>query len=401
MAEFRIDIPDFVGTVLTRLRERGHSAYIVGGSLRDLLLGGVPHDWDVTTSARPEQTLAAFEDFNTIPTGLKHGTVTVLVDRIPIEITTYRVDGTYTDSRRPDSVTFTDRISEDLARRDFTVNAMAYSPEGGLVDLYGGKEDLQAGILRAVGEPQRRFTEDALRILRGFRFSAQLDFTVEPATLAAMSDTREGLRKISAERILAELSRLLTAPAAPRAWGALCGAKVLPLILPRTAEIQTRPTTQTAAGLDSLPRDLAPRMAWLFFGMPQEDIRADLGALKPSTKLKEDVLRLTERTAPPTDATPPAVRRMIRHYGDLTGAVLSLWACAGYDVAALQETADQVRAEGFCQSIADLAVSGNDLIAVGIRGKALGETLKALLEHVTDRPEDNRRDILLSLARPQ
>ena len=398
MAEFHIEIPGFVDTVLTRLRERGHSAYIVGGSLRDLLLGGTPHDWDVTTSARPEETLAAFPDFTTIPTGLKHGTVTVLIDHIPIEITTYRVDGTYTDSRRPDSVTFTDRLSEDLARRDFTVNAMAYSPDGGLVDLYGGREDLRAGILRAVGEPQRRFTEDALRILRGFRFSAQLNFAIEPQTLAAMRDTREGLRKISAERILAELSRLLTSPAAPRAWETLCGAEILPLILPRAAKAQARPTPMVSAGLDKLPCELAARFAWLFWEMAQEDIRADLNALKPPTRLKEDVLRLTEQTAPPADTAPPAVRRMIRHYGELADAVLSLWACAGHDVTSLQTTADRVRAEEFCRSIADLAVSGNDLIAVGIRGKTLGETLKTLLEHVTDRPEDNQREILLQIV---
>lgn len=399
MAEFRIDIPDFVGTVLTRLRECGHSAYIVGGSLRDLMLGGVPHDWDVTTSARPEQTLAAFSDFTTIPTGLQHGTVTVLIDHVPIEITTYRIDGTYTDARRPDSVTFTDRLSEDLARRDFTVNAMAYSPEGGLVDLYGGREDLAAGILRAVGEPQRRFTEDALRILRGFRFSAQLDFAIEPQTLAAMRDTREGLRKISAERILAELSRLLTSPAAPRAWEALVGADILPLILPRTARLQTRTLSNTLRGLAVLPPDLAVRLAWLFLGLSEEDIRADLNALKPSTRLKEDTLLLTASVAPPGEITPAGARRLIRRYGELTDGAISLWECSGQDVSELRAFVDTVRAEGFCRTVADLAISGNDLIAIGIRGRALGEVLKGLLEYVTDHPEDNRREILLDLVR--
>ena len=399
MSQFQITIPNFVRTVLDRLQKCGHSAYIVGGSLRDLMLGGTPHDWDVTTSARPEQTLAAFEDFTTIPTGLKHGTVTVLVEGQPIEITTYRVDGTYTDSRRPDSVTFTDRISEDLARRDFTVNAMAYSPDGGLVDLYGGQEDLRAGILRAVGEPRRRFTEDALRILRGFRFSAQLDFAIEPETLAAMRDTRRGLLKISAERIFSEISRLLTAPAAPRGWRALCDADILPLILPRTAHAQDRPLSAAAAELCKLPRDLAARLAWLFFGMSQEDIRSDLNALKPPTRLKEDVLLLTFRTAPPADVTPADARRLIRRYGELTDAVLSLWSCAGYDVGDMRMFADMVRAEGFCRTIADLAVSGSDLIAAGIRGKALGETLKALLEHVTDHPEDNQKAILLEFTK--
>ena len=398
MSSFSINLPPYVAVVLDRLRECGHSAYIVGGSLRDLMLGGTPHDWDVTTSARPEQTLAAFSDFSTIPTGLQHGTVTVLIDHIPIEITTYRIDGTYTDARRPDSVTFTDRLSEDLARRDFTVNAMAYSPEGGLVDLYGGREDLGAGILRAVGEPARRFTEDALRILRGFRFSAQLDFTIEPQTLTAMRDTREGLCRISAERILAEISRLLTSPAAPRAWEALVGAEVLPLILPRMAARQTRPLSETAAGLGKLPRDLATRMAWLFFGMAQEDIRADLNALKPPTRLKEDILLLTAALKPPAEVTPAAARRLIRHCGELTDSAMSLWKCAGHDVSELRALAAAVRAEGFCRSVADLAVSGNDLIALGIRGKALGETLKGLLEYVTDHPEDNRRERLLEMA---
>ena len=398
MTQMHIDLPPYVATVLDRLYANGHTAYVVGGSLRDLMLGGIPHDWDVTTSARPEQTLAAFADFTTIPTGLKHGTVTVLIEHHPIEVTTYRIDGTYTDSRRPDSVTFTDRLSEDLARRDFTVNAMAYSPAGGLVDLYGGREDLAAGILRAVGEPHRRFTEDALRILRGFRFSAQLDFTIEPKTLEAMHDTREGLRKISAERMLAEISRLLVSPAAMRGWRALCDADVLPYVLSRTAKMQTRPLADTAHGLNALPPSLAIRLAWLFFGMEQEDIRADLNALKPSTQLKEDVLLLTERTAPPAEITPAGARRLIRHYGDLTDDAMSLWECAGHDVSELRAFADQVRAEGFCRSIAELAVSGNDLIAIGIHGRALGETLKGLLEYVTDHPEDNRRELLLELV---
>lgn len=401
MSDFHTNIPKFVKTALDRLREHNHTAYIVGGSLRDLMLGQEPHDWDITTSAHPEQTLAAFADFTTIPTGLQHGTVTVLIDHIPIEITTYRVDGTYTDSRRPDSVTFTDRLADDLARRDFTVNAMAYSPEAGLVDLYHGQDDLSMELLRAVGEPRKRFTEDALRILRGFRFSAQLDFAIEPLTLAAMRDCREGLRKISAERILSELSRLLTAPAAARGWSTLCGADVLPLILPRTAQAKPMWQDPDAAGtLNNLPRDLATRLAWIFWGMPQDDIRADLNALKPPTRLKEDVLLLTGHSAPPADANPPTARRLIRHCGDLTDAVLSLWNCAGYAVSALQATADEVRAVGFCRTIADLAVSGNDLADAGIpRGKALGETLKALLEHVTDCPDDNRPEILLALAR--
>lgn len=400
MPDFYVNLPPYVQTVLNRLQACGHSAYVVGGSLRDLLLGGTPHDWDVTTSARPEETMAAFADFTTIPTGLQHGTVTVLIDHIPIEITTYRIDGSYTDSRRPDSVTFTDRLAEDLARRDFTVNAMAYAPRDGLIDLYGGQEDLQAGILRAVGEPAKRFTEDALRILRGFRFSAQLNFAIEPQTLAAMRETRDGLRRISAERILAELSRLLTSPAAPRGWLALCESGALPIILPQTAARKTA-FSEMAAGLSCLPASLAVRFAWLFWNMPREEIRADLNALKPPTRLKEDILLLTECFVPPMDAAPPSVRRMIRRYGELADDALSLWICAGHDVLELKQVADRVRAEGFCRTIAELAVSGNDLVAeAGVpRDKRLGETLRTLLEHVTDHPEENRRERLIELAR--
>lgn len=395
-------IPSHVQTALTQLKQHDHTAYIVGGSLRDLMLGKQPHDWDITTSARPAQTLAAFADFPTIPTGLQHGTVTVLIDRIPIEITTYRVDGTYTDARRPDSVTFTDLLDEDLARRDFTVNAMAYDPmQDRLVDLYGGRDDLQAGILRAVGEPQRRFAEDALRILRGFRFAAQLDFAIEPRTLAAMHDCAAGLDKISAERILAELSRLLTAPAAAMGLIGMVNTAVLRRVLPRAAAAQVYTAQDIETAMDALPRELSVRLAWLFWGMPREDIRADLNALKPPTKLREDVLRLTECPDPPQDTSDAAARRLVRRYGELTDAILSLWAVAGNDITALQAAADRVRAEGFCRTVADLPVSGNDLAAeAGIpRGRALGETLHALLEHVTDHPEDTTRERLLEIAR--
>ncbi len=393
---FHVEIPDYVKVVLDRLTARGHSAYIVGGSLRDLMLGHTPHDWDVTTSAHPDETLAAFGDMPTIPTGLKHGTVTVLSEHNPIEVTTYRIDGSYTDARRPDSVTFTDRIADDLARRDFTVNAMAYSPTAGPVDLYGGRDDLAAGILRAVGDPPRRFTEDALRILRGFRFSAQLNFTIEPATLAAMAETREGLAKISAERILSELSRLLTAPAAARGWSALCEAGVLPYVLPRRAT-----STYPLIIPDTLPASLPTRLAYVLFGMNREDIRADLNGLKPSTALKEAVMRLTEQTTPPTDISAPAVRRLCRHYGDLIGEMLSLWESVGHDVTELRNVVITVLQEGFCRTLADLAIDGDTLCReAGIpRGRELGHMLNALLEAVTDHPEDNDRERLIALAR--
>ena len=178
-----IKIPEYAESVLERLEQNGEEAYIVGGSLRDSLLGKAASDYDVATSALPERTLEIFSDYRVIATGLKHGTVTVMSDGKPIEVTTFRVDGGYSDSRHPDSVSFTRSIEEDVSRRDFTVNAMAYSQRRGLVDLFGGRDDLAKGIIRAVGDPERRFDEDALRIMRAFRFSAQLDFEIEEKSL--------------------------------------------------------------------------------------------------------------------------------------------------------------------------------------------------------------------------
>ncbi len=221
MIDISACFPNYARAVMAALDVAGHRGYLVGGSLRDILRGVTPHDYDMTTDATPEEMLEIFRDFRVIPTGLKHGTLTVLSDGHPIEVTTHRVDGEYLDSRRPESVSFTRQLSEDLSRRDFTVNAMAWHPETGLIDLFGGREDLEKGIIRAVGEPQKRFSEDALRILRAFRFAAQLNFEIEPRTLSGAAACREGLAHISAERIFSEVSRMLEAPAAVRGFRAM------------------------------------------------------------------------------------------------------------------------------------------------------------------------------------
>ena len=204
-----LTIPAGADFILRRLMENGFDAYVVGGCVRDSLLGLFPHDWDICTSARPEQMQAVFADCRVIETGLKHGTLTVLHDRIPYEVTTFRVDGGYTDHRHPDSVSFVSNVVDDLARRDFTVNAMAWNPQTGLVDAFHGQEDLRAGIIRAVGDPKTRFTEDALRILRAVRFSAQLAFPIEKNTAQAVRELAPTLKNISAERIQVELVKLL------------------------------------------------------------------------------------------------------------------------------------------------------------------------------------------------
>ena len=211
-------LPQPVEYVLERLENAGFAAFAVGGCVRDTLLGRVPGDWDVTTAARPEQVLALFDGY-AIPTGLKHGTVTVRAEGMGIEVTTFRADGTYTDHRRPDAVTFSRRLEDDLSRRDLTVNAMAMDRRGQITDLFGGREDLKAGILRCVGDPERRFREDALRILRTLRFAAVLGFAIEPRTAAALHETAPLLTYIAPERILSEMDR------------ALCGGHILPVLL--------------------------------------------------------------------------------------------------------------------------------------------------------------------------
>ncbi|MBQ5972664.1 MAG: hypothetical protein IJL69_00565, partial [Oscillospiraceae bacterium] len=209
-------IPDNIRTALDVLRRGGFEGWLVGGCVRDGLMGKTPHDFDLTTDARPDELVRLFSGYHVIETGLKHGTVTVVVGGEPVEITAFRVDGAYRDHRHPETVTFTGDLSADLSRRDFTVNAMAYSPEKGLRDLFGGREDLARRVIRCVGEPDRRFEEDGLRILRAMRFASVLDFTVDPATAESMRRKAALLRAVSAERIFSEFTRFLTGPGAGR-----------------------------------------------------------------------------------------------------------------------------------------------------------------------------------------
>ena len=209
MTPAHIDIPEYALTVVQRLEHFGYEAYVVGGCVRDSLLGRTPKDWDVCTNATPQQVLGAFKRFNVIKTGLKHGTVTVMVNHEPVEVTTFRIDGEYSDNRHPDAVTFVSRVEEDLARRDFTINAMAYNPTRGLVDAFGGQQDLAAGLIRCVGEPDARFNEDGLRIMRALRFAARFGFAIERETAASVRRNRHLLENVSAERIFKELKGIL------------------------------------------------------------------------------------------------------------------------------------------------------------------------------------------------
>ena len=428
--EYLLCLPSAVLRVLTTLERAGYPAYIVGGCLRDALRGKAPHDWDVTTPATPEQMLAVFgaAGVRTIETGLKHGTVTAIVDHEPVECTTYRLDGTYTDGRHPDTVSFTDRIADDLCRRDFTVNAMACRLPGvaamteeqicgGLrvreselepVDLFGGREDLGRGVLRCVGESTRRFTEDALRILRCVRFCAQLDFAVEEQTARALAECREGLRCVSVERRAVELLRMLSCENSPlRAMQLMSEAGLWEYVLPSCC-----PREDLLCKVSVLPPDAAMRVAQLYynndtFEAAQRAAGADCALLRLSRELTEDITTLVRGMYEPCPESRAAVRRLMARYGARTERVLLLRAMQDVDAEqdarmperwarVLAEVAG-VRARGECLSIASLAVNGADLAARGIRGARIGQTLRELLERVLDDPSLNQKEQLLAM----
>jgi len=393
-----IACPSAVTVLLTRLHEAGHEAYLVGGSLRDSLLGRPPHDWDIATSALPMQTLAVFADFRTIETGLKHGTVTVLSDDMPVEITTYRIDGNYLDARHPSSVSFTRNLDEDLARRDFTVCAMAWSPyDGGdgIVDLFGGREDLAAGIIRCVGQPEQRFREDALRILRAYRFASELSFTVEPETRAGARFCAGLLARISAERISSELSRTLLGAHAVAALTAMADDGVLGQICPEADR-------RALFALPQLPAELALRLALLFWHTTSARAAAALGELRFSGAVTRRVTAvLALRDLPLGEDAELTVRQLLRAGGQTAAHdLLALRAALGETVAHYLHALGVVEERGDCTDLAHLAVGGADLAAAGIpRGPAIGRVLGRLLDAVIADPSMNERGALMDLVR--
>ena len=389
-----VRIPPYVYAVTDALERAGHRGYLVGGSLRDLLLGKTPHDYDLTTDATPEEMLAIFSAFRVIPTGLKHGTLTVLSEGQPIEVTTHRVDGDYRDSRRPESVSFTRRLEEDLSRRDFTVNAMAWHPVTGLVDLFSGKADLQNRVLRAVGDPAARFTEDALRILRAFRFSAQLDFEIEANTLAAAGLTRTGLGRISAERIFGELTRLLTSPAAARGMRGLLAAGWEAYVFSDTVL-----GVNDLEGLDALPVEAPLRLAFLLTGNTVDRVRTLCRTLKAPNAFSDGVCGLLAALETPLPTTPYEARRFVcTHWHCFEGA-LTLRAARGEDTAFAAEVCKRVAKNGTAIEIRRLAVGGRELQEqLGVRPARTGALLARLQDLCWQDPARNKKAVLLALA---
>lgn len=388
--------------LLTRLHAAGHAAYAVGGCVRDSLLGQTPHDWDLCTSATPEQVLELFGKAHCIPTGLQHGTVTVKHGGELYEITTFRTEGAYSDGRHPDHVAFVPDVKEDLARRDFTINAMAYNAEEGLIDPFGGQNDLAAGIVRAVGEPQRRFEEDALRILRLYRFAARFGFAIDPATGQAARALCRHLDCVSEERIAEELSRLLAAPAP----GAYLEAEVLAVIFPELDAAELPESQRILDALEPGMEHVPVRLAALLCPLGEAGARAALKRLKCSNTLTGTVATLVREAAAgmPGAALTLTARRFLSRYDlatitDLTALCSARHPEQAEAFAALQQEAARLVETNACCRINQLAVNGRDLMDAGIRpGPGLRRVLDALLEQVLTGQLPNEKAALLAAA---
>ncbi len=398
--------------LLDALHAAGYAAYAVGGCVRDSLLGRTAHDWDLCTSALPQQVMELFGTEQCIPTGLQHGTVTIKYGGQLYETTTFRTEGSYTDGRHPDAVQFVPDVREDLARRDFTINAMAYNAAEGLVDPFGGQKDLQNGLLRAVGEPQQRFTEDALRILRLYRFAARFGFALDAATARAARQLAPHLDCISAERIQEELAKLLAAPQP----GAYLEPAVLAVVLP---ELTPESLTAARPVVDACPageENLPVRWAALLGALGETDTRRVLKRLRCSNACIEETAVLVRETAgegvcgsfseEKASAHPGDIhiRQLLGRYGLRTVERLCALCAALHpqnapDCALAAQRARQLEADGVCCRVSQLAVNGRDLMAAGIpAGPALRRVLETLLDGVIRAEYPNEKPALLAAA---
>ena len=399
-------------TLLNALHAAGYAAYAVGGCVRDSLLGRTAHDWDLCTSALPQQVMELFGAEQCIPTGLQHGTVTIKYGGQLYETTTFRTEGSYTDGRHPDAVQFVPDVREDLARRDFTINAMAYNEAEGLVDPFGGQKDLQNGLLRAVGEPQQRFTEDALRILRLYRFAARFGFALDAATARAARQLAPHLDCISAERIQEELAKLLAAPQPGAYLEPAVLAVVLPELTPAALEAAKPVVDACPAGEENLP----VRWAALLGALGETDTRRVLKRLRCSNACIEETAVLVRETAgqgvceekapahAPVHAGEVAIRQLLGRYGLCTVERLCALCAALHPQNApactfAAQRARQLDADGVCCRVSQLAVNGRDLMAAGIpAGPALRRVLEALLDGVIRAEYPNEKPALLAAA---
>lgn len=439
-----INIPSQVNRAIEILCNSGHSAYIVGGAVRNIIMGIPVNDWDITTSALPEETLELFKDFRTIETGIKHGTVTIIIDGIPLEITTFRIERGYSDNRHPDKVDFTDKVEDDLSRRDFTSNAIAYCPQKGFVDPFGGCEDIEKRIIRCVGNPDIRFGEDALRILRALRFSSVLGFEIDPETAVSIHNNKHLLKNISVERIFVELSKLLCGK---NAGDILREYKdviffVLPELEPMNNCTQNHERHiydvwgHTVKAVESIPPEPELRFAMLFHdsGKPhckttdkngvdhfyshgkisKKIVCEALSRLKTSNKFKDTVCSFVEcHDFLPDKISKKSYKKYIAKLGIET--VEKLFLIREADVLAQnpefhtesleqnnigRKVLDEIKNEKTCFKISDLAVDGRKLSDAGIKpSPAMGKIMEKLLDEVMDEKLPNDEDALIERAK--
>lgn len=438
----QIQLPDKVQKIIETLTAAGFEAYAVGGCVRDCVLGRLPNDWDITTSATPYETKALFP--RTIDTGIRHGTVTVMLDKEGFEVTTYRIDGDYEDGRHPKEVTFTASLEEDLKRRDFTINAMAYNEQSGLVDLFGGMEDIENEIIRCVGNGEERFTEDALRMLRAVRFSAQLGYRIEETTASAIRKLAPNLRYISAERIQTELVKLVISDHPDylrRAYETGITKQILPEFDLCMETEQNNPHHCYSVGehilhsMQEIEADKVLRLGMLFHDIakPQtltvdgEGITHNKEHPQVGEKMTREILRRLKFDNDTIDKvtkivryhdeeiglSPAGVRRAVNRIGEDIFSML--FAVRRADISAqsdylreeklqrltyMRELYDEILRRQECLSLKDLAVTGRDLMALGIpAGPQIGDLLQELLALVLEEPECNTREQLLRICR--
>ena len=428
-------LPEYVRECLDTLEKAGFAAWCVGGCVRDSLLGLTPHDYDICTAALPEQTEQVFSQRKLVLAGKKHGTVGVIFDNEVVEITTFRTEGAYHDNRHPDWVEFVPEVEADLARRDFTINAIAWSPTRGYADPFGGREDLEKAILRAVGEPTERFREDALRILRGLRFAARYRLSIDPATRQAMEAEKHRLDSLARERIFEELSNFLISVTTAEEL-VDCGsilATAIPELEPMLGFDQHSPHhaydvfTHTAHVVAGVPGELPLRWAALLHdvgkvptftrdatgrghfyghaGVGSEIADAILRLLKAPTALREQVVFLIDKHMARLEPDRKLLRRRLAQYGPEAVADLLALQWADFtskgvsgecpDFSRIDDLLTEIHEENACLSLKDLAVNGHDLMALGLRGRAVGEALNGLLEKVLDEELPNEREALL------
>lgn len=370
-----IIIPDYIKSAINMLENSGFKAYIVGGCVRDAILNKEPNDWDICTSATPDEMCEIFKDFNLVTSGIKHGTVCVIINHLPVEITTFRIDGDYKDNRRPESVTFSPTIEEDLKRRDFTINAMAYSDSDGIIDLNGGINDLNAQTIRCVGNPETRFQEDALRIMRGLRFAGQLGFSIEKETKNAILKLKELLKNISAERITDEFVKLIKSDnffEISEEYKDVFRVFLPSFYLPEKVSIKP---------------DLILRLSYILSASDTENM---FGILKLPKAVTSDVKTILSNRDYKVPQNKAEAKYMLNRFGiSVTQNILELKALSGEDTDKARNLISEILDNDECYSIKQLDISGNDIMSLGFKGNDVGEILNFLLDAVINEKTTN------------